>query len=160
MTRNLDSRVEAVAPVEDPDIRRQLKFVLELMLSDNRKRWTMNADGSYDQQYPGDGEPVVNTQGILMREALKASRNEDVTTGIPRDYPVDRDLLVDAVDGVPETADTSAADGGHETLTRHADRWYHPESDTYDYAVRTPDGDRRYFKTETGAREALERLYD
>jgi polyphosphate kinase len=160
MTRNLDNRVEAVTPVEDPALRRQLKFVLELLLSDNRKRWTMNADGSYDQQYPDDGEPVVNTQAILMREALKATRNDDVTTGIPSDYPVEGDLLVDGETRRSPAVAPSAADGGRGALDRHADRWYRPDSDTYAYAVRTPEGDRRYYESEAGAVDALERFYD
>ena len=170
MTRNLDSRVEAVTPVEDPDIRRQLKFNLELILADNRKRWRMRSDGRYDQQTPDDDEPVVNTQEVLMREAMKAGRHEDVSTGVPADYPVDGDLLVDATEsGVKDSADGTdvAADptpnGGHapeNTLDRHADHWYVPDSESYEYAVETPDGDRKYLKTRDGAASALERFYD
>ncbi|GGN97189.1 polyphosphate kinase 1 [Haloarcula pellucida] len=173
MTRNLDYRVEAVTPVEDPAIRRQLRFVLALMLADNRKRWTMNADGSYDQQYPKDGEAVVNTQEILMRETLKASRREDAETGILADYPVDSDLLVQASRGESESAGTASADrtdapvqsfdGGQllsDPLDRYPEKWYRPDSDVYDYAVRTPDGERRYLKTRDGVASLLERLYD
>jgi polyphosphate kinase len=165
MSRNLDARVEAVTPVEDPAIRRQLKFNLDLILADNRKRWVMQSDGSYEQQYPPDGQPVVDTQEILMRETLKATRNEDIDTGVPADYPVGSDLLVTAADA--ETTDTPASgvDTAEEThrqsvFERHSDRWYDPDSDRYDYAVRTPAGDRRYLKTEDGARAALERYYD
>ncbi|WP_324756952.1 polyphosphate kinase 1 [Haloarcula montana] len=159
MTRNLDSRVEAVTPVENPEIRRQLKFVLELLLSDNRKRWTMNEDGSYDQQYPDDGEPVVNVQVILMREALKASRNDNATDGIPSDYPIDGELLVGGETATAASVSSSAADGGRDILERHADHWYRPDSDTYAYAVRTPAGDRRYYESRAGAVDALERFY-
>ncbi|WP_324663785.1 polyphosphate kinase 1 [Haloarcula sediminis] len=189
MTRNLDYRVEAVTPVEDPDLRRQLKFNLDLILADNRKRWVMNSDGSYDQQYPRDGRPVVNAQGILMRETLKARRNEDVEVGLSADYPVDSDILVTA-DGAetdesrpetePDVASTDGAtdgeyglaqptDGGvdrpsdsgsADPLERYAEYWYQPDSETYDYTVRTPDGGRRYLKTRDGAVQALERYYD
>ena len=167
MTRNLDYRVEAVTPVDDPALRRQLKFNLDLILADNRKRWVMNSDGSYDQQYPRDGQPVVDTQAILMRETLKTTRTEDVAVGLPADYPVDSDILVgdtsttddDAlVDDTPTGAE--ATDGGaSEPLERYANRWYRPDSDTYEYAVRTPDGGRRYLKTRDGAVTALERYY-
>ncbi|WP_277542088.1 polyphosphate kinase 1 [Haloarcula laminariae] len=183
MTRNLDYRVEAVTPVEDPALRRQLKFNLDLVLADNRKRWVMESDGSYSQQYPRDGEPVVNTQEILMRETLKARRQEDVTVGLPADYPVDSDILVggdvsDEQAGSSTAADAPATDdgasasenapdeveatdgGATDTLERHANRWYRPDSRTYDYAVRTPDGGRRYLKTRDGAVQALERYYD
>ena len=69
MTRNLDSRVEAVAPIEDPSLREYLWSVLEANLSDNRKRWTMRPDGTYVQQRPAEGEPVRNVQKELMRRA-------------------------------------------------------------------------------------------
>lgn len=178
MTRNLDYRVEAVTPVGDPALRRQLKFNLDLVLADNRKRWVMNSDGSYDQQYPRDGQPVVNTQEILMRETLKARRDEDVDVGLPADYPVDSDIIVGAGDGstgddtAPADDDGSGTDaegsptveasngGSSDPLDRYADRWYRPDSRTYDYAVRTPDGGRRYLKTRDGAVRALERYYD
>ncbi|MFB6217779.1 MAG: polyphosphate kinase 1, partial [Halobacteriaceae archaeon] len=94
MTRNLDHRVEAVTPVEDPAIRRQLKFNLELLLADNRRRWTMAPDGSYDQQRPEGDEPVVDTQAVLMEEARRAAGDEDAHTGVPGDFPVEGDLLV------------------------------------------------------------------
>jgi polyphosphate kinase len=187
MTRNLDYRVEAVTPIEDPDLRRQLKFNLELLLRDNRRRWTMNSDGSYDQQTPAEGEPVVDTQSVLMDETRAAAENEHLTRGIPREYPVDGDLLVEPVDtDGPSEADGSeratdegetdhVADGdgssredgspessedGHDPLARHDGRWYVPDSEQYDYVVRTPDGDRRYFETRTGAADCLERFYE
>ena len=41
MTRNLDNHVEAVAPIEDPEIRQQLRYNLEVVLVDNRMCWEM-----------------------------------------------------------------------------------------------------------------------
>jgi polyphosphate kinase len=78
MTRNLDRRVEAVTPVEDPDLRAELQYVLDAMREDNRKRWVMASDGSYEQVRPGD-EPVRNTHQRLMHRA-KASVPEEETT--------------------------------------------------------------------------------
>jgi polyphosphate kinase len=94
MTRNLDHRVEAVTPVEDPRIRRQLKFNLELLLADNRRRWVMNADGSYDQCRPGD-DRVVDTQSVLMEETLQAEARDASAGGIPCSFPTDGELLVE-----------------------------------------------------------------
>jgi polyphosphate kinase len=71
MTRNLDNRVEAVTPVDDPDLQAYLDDVLELNLNDNRKRWEMRSDGTYVQRRPGDGEPVRNAQAELMRRTLE-----------------------------------------------------------------------------------------
>jgi len=47
MTRNLESRVEVVAPVEDPKLRRELRTVIDCQLEPNRCQWTLHADGSY-----------------------------------------------------------------------------------------------------------------
>jgi polyphosphate kinase len=95
MTRNLDNRVEAVTPVEDSEIRRQLKFNLELLLADNRRRWVMNPDGSYDQCRPSEDERVVDTQSVLMSEAGRAGTDEASSTGVPCSFPVDGDLLIE-----------------------------------------------------------------
>ena len=62
MARNLDNRVEAVAPIEDPEIRRQLRYNLEVVLVDNRMCWEMQLGGSYVQRRPTEDEPERNTQ--------------------------------------------------------------------------------------------------
>jgi polyphosphate kinase len=84
MTRNLDRRVEAVAPVEDPDLREELQTVLDVMLSDNRKRWTMAADGSYEQVRPAEGDPVRNTHQRLMHRARESVPETEPTDPEPR----------------------------------------------------------------------------
>jgi len=184
MTRNLDYRVEAVTPVEDPTIRRQLKFVLELTLSDNRQVWEMRSDGSYEQRRPGPDEPERSTQETLMAETLAAAERDDPVPGLTEPYPVDGDLLVEAPERTGSTGEDgpkgerrpSEADGGvpaataersprteqestDAVLDRHADHWYEPDSKTYAYAVRTPDGDRAYRKTAAGAASVLRRYY-
>src|SRR5215469_3546887 len=47
MTRNLESRVEVLVPVEDPQLRKELRTVLDCQLKANRCQWGMHADGSY-----------------------------------------------------------------------------------------------------------------
>jgi polyphosphate kinase len=79
MTRNLDRRVEAVAPVEDPALRAELQTILDIMLSDNRKRWTMDSDGSYEQVRPAEDEPVRNTHERLMARARKSINEVEAT---------------------------------------------------------------------------------
>ncbi len=74
MTRNLDRRVEAVAPVDTRHLQRELRGILDVTLSDNRKRWTMNPDGTYAQCRPADGEEVRNAQERLMRRARVSAR--------------------------------------------------------------------------------------
>ncbi|GGM56476.1 polyphosphate kinase [Halarchaeum rubridurum] len=71
MTRNLDERVEAVAPVHDPDLRATLDDVLATLFADNRKAWVMSGDGTYALEHPADGDPVVNAQETLMARAAE-----------------------------------------------------------------------------------------
>ena len=68
MSRNLDRRVEAVTPVEDPALREKLERLLELYLTDNRGAWDMHSDGSFSQRSPGEGEPVRNSQTQLIKQ--------------------------------------------------------------------------------------------
>ncbi len=67
MTRNLDNRVETIAPVTDPALRTELSTILETMLADNRRRWEMESDGGYHQRRPDGDEPTVDTHEVLMR---------------------------------------------------------------------------------------------
>ena len=69
MVRNLDNRVEANAPVTDPRLQRELARVLELNLEDNRRRWRMHADGSYEQVRPAADEPVRDLHERMMERA-------------------------------------------------------------------------------------------
>ncbi|MDS0299536.1 polyphosphate kinase 1 [Halogeometricum sp. S1BR25-6] len=74
MTRNLDRRVEAIAPVEDPELRRELDAVLRTLLADNRKRWVMDASGGYEQRRPDPGE-----EDLVAHDALMSLARGDVT---------------------------------------------------------------------------------
>jgi polyphosphate kinase len=47
MNRNLESRVEALVPVDDPHERQTLRAILDLQLAPNRNAWRMQSDGSY-----------------------------------------------------------------------------------------------------------------
>jgi polyphosphate kinase len=71
MSRNLDARVEAIAPVEDPRLQEELKAVLDLQLGDNVKAWDMQPDGSYVQRHPAPGEEPRSSQDLLMQRALE-----------------------------------------------------------------------------------------
>ena len=116
MTRNLDNRVEAVAPVETVELREQLRFVLEASLADNRRRWEMRSDGSYDQVTPGE-EPVRDVQNILMR-AADAALDRGYGSGMVVDGDqIDEELLIEPTTAPAEPATDpdgagSAADGG------------------------------------------------
>jgi polyphosphate kinase len=66
MKRNLESRVEVVAPVEDPDLRAELRAVLDLQLGPSRDAWEMQSDGTYVRRNP-DAESCQAGQ-IAMAE--------------------------------------------------------------------------------------------
>ncbi len=79
MPRNLDRRVEAVVPVEDPSQHERLRTLLETCLTDNRQAWDLDADGHYKQRTPGmDGEAAEEraSQQRLLRDAWGRERGE------------------------------------------------------------------------------------
>ena len=47
MRRNLDRRVEAVTPIEDNKIKKEIKHLLDSYLEENKDSWNMQSDGSY-----------------------------------------------------------------------------------------------------------------
>ena len=50
--------------------------------------------------------------------------------------------------------------GERDVLEATKEHWYYPDSEIHEYAVRLPDSDdRKYFKTEAGARKRLRREY-
>ncbi|MBD2091878.1 polyphosphate kinase 1 [Microcoleus sp. FACHB-1515] len=71
MTRNLDRRVEAVVPIEDEAIAKDLQELLGIMLADNRQAWDLQPDGRYIQRRPAEGSSEQSSQKILMELALQ-----------------------------------------------------------------------------------------
>ena len=69
MTRNLDRRVEAVVPIDDPAIAKDLQEILGILLADNRQAWDLQADGHYIQRRPAVGIIEQRSQRTLMEMA-------------------------------------------------------------------------------------------
>lgn len=67
MTRNTVKRVEVAAPVYAPELKERIQGIFDLMLSDNKKARTENADGTYTL-VKCEGEPV-DSQEMLYQEA-------------------------------------------------------------------------------------------
>jgi polyphosphate kinase len=76
MKRNLESRVEAVAPVEDPALRKELRAVFDLQLKPNHAAWEMRSDGSY-VRLPGD--PRNNCQLAMIDIVERREKEEEKT---------------------------------------------------------------------------------
>jgi polyphosphate kinase len=67
MPRNLDRRVEAVVPVQDPALKKEVEQFLELELSDDALAWTLAGDGTWSKVGDASG---VNTQVLMQRATL------------------------------------------------------------------------------------------
>ncbi len=84
MTRNLDRRVEAVTPVETRALQTKLDEILAVLIADNRKRWVMDAAGSYVQQRPAADEETKIAHERLTeraREAVPKTTSANETDG-------------------------------------------------------------------------------
>lgn len=66
MYRNLNNRIELIAPVVDPAHRQRVWNILEAMLADGRQAWDMHPDGSYVQR---SDEGAVGVHEQFMRQA-------------------------------------------------------------------------------------------
>ncbi|WP_299412695.1 polyphosphate kinase 1 [Acaryochloris sp. IP29b_bin.148] len=69
--RNLDRRVEAVVPIEDPALVAELRELLEIMLSDNRQAWDLQPDGTFIQRRPGPDEAERSTHELFMQRTTQ-----------------------------------------------------------------------------------------
>jgi polyphosphate kinase len=70
MGRNLDSRVEVHAPVENPELRQELRLILDVQFADTRSAWDMDSDGNYTQRIPEDAT-IKGAQETLIGVAEK-----------------------------------------------------------------------------------------
>ena len=74
MPRNLDRRVEAVTPVEEPTILQKLKDIVNLMLRDNCQCWELQPDGQYIRRSPDAEEAECNAQATLVEWAQEGAK--------------------------------------------------------------------------------------
>jgi polyphosphate kinase len=66
MSRNLDSRVEILVPVEPVELRAELRRMFEVQLADRRSAWDMLPDGNYVQRIPKGHDPRRSSQETLL----------------------------------------------------------------------------------------------
>ncbi|HLI54228.1 MAG TPA: RNA degradosome polyphosphate kinase [Acidimicrobiales bacterium] len=71
MDRNLDRRVEAVVPVESPELQDRLKEILLTDLADDMRSWELAADGSWHRVPTVEG---VNAQQRFQELALARTK--------------------------------------------------------------------------------------
>jgi polyphosphate kinase len=65
MKRNLDRRVETIAPVEDSTLKAELDAILKVYEDDNHSAWDLQADGSYVRRRPAEGESPRPSQQVF-----------------------------------------------------------------------------------------------
>ncbi len=75
MPRNLDSRVELVTPVEDPELRAEMLDMLELCFAENANAWELGADGRWARLAAGDGERRSVQEELRERHAARAAEH-------------------------------------------------------------------------------------
>lgn len=69
MKRNLDNRVETVAPVWDPALQEELRAILDVYDADNTTAWDLRPDGTYVRRTPSEGDPERSSQDVFERLA-------------------------------------------------------------------------------------------
>ena len=81
MPRNLDSRVELVTPVEDPELRAEMLDVLERCFADNANAWELGADGAWTRlSAPAGGRRSVQEE-LRARHASRAAEQLAAAAG-------------------------------------------------------------------------------
>jgi polyphosphate kinase len=73
MPRNLDTRVELLAPVEDPALREQLLDALERCLVDNTHAWDLGSEGEWTRRTPGDDPPRSVQRELMAKHSEHAA---------------------------------------------------------------------------------------
>ena len=74
MNRNLDWRVEALAPVEAPALRERLREILDIMRVDVEHSWQLGPDGVWRPRIPHNGQQSAEGQVTMMQRVLKQTR--------------------------------------------------------------------------------------
>jgi polyphosphate kinase len=71
MPRNLDHRVEVVAPIEDIGIQSELAATFDTLFADNTAAWDLLSDGNWERVRPKKDERHRSAQATMMRRARR-----------------------------------------------------------------------------------------
>lgn len=74
MPRNLDRRVEILFPVEDENLKKKVRHVLEVQLADTAKAHILQSDGNYEK-VDRRGRVLLNSQEQFCKEAIEEGKN-------------------------------------------------------------------------------------
>lgn len=76
MPRNLDRRVEILFPVEDEDLKKKVRHILDIQLSDNTKAHILQPDGGYEK-IDKRGKVLVGSQRQFCEEAAAYAKKSE-----------------------------------------------------------------------------------
>jgi polyphosphate kinase len=79
MQRNLDHRIEVLAPVENARIRQEVHAILDSALTDDTNAWLLGPDGTWTRATPGDKPQSHHANG--MRRVQARARRSNRTRG-------------------------------------------------------------------------------
>jgi polyphosphate kinase len=74
MPRNLDHRIELLAPVEDGRAQQDLLRAFDVLLADNASAWEMSSEGRWMRLRPKKGDRGRQAQQVFMRSARARAR--------------------------------------------------------------------------------------
>ena len=77
MARNLDHRIEVVAPVDNARVRQELNAILDSALADTTNSWELASDGTWARVARDGSEKPRTHQETMMRRALARARRRE-----------------------------------------------------------------------------------
>lgn len=78
MQRNLDGRVEVLAPIQAPDLKARLDEIFDICWADNVLAWELRPDGSWERRA---GDEPMNAQERFSQLAIERARGKDAAVG-------------------------------------------------------------------------------